>query len=303
MRQSLHNLFSSAIALQYKLPVNTPDGQLPKATITTCCDDCLRQLTNHTDISRLIYNGVVEYAFNDYEIDLSTLQNLQLRALQNRLKYNPNAPFATQIGYGFHAEVLLHLILDFFYHAQKCIARGYIYSPLANGETKGYDSYMMVEDANGRIYLLFGEAKAYIQGYKQSVDKIFESIDKALSDDYLNQNFLEMEGKLEKVNPHSRIPQIINVWQQNASINMAIEAQKYNMELVYPMFIMYDGKGRSYEESIWQVVDYINTTYPAIKPNLSLPHSLFFIFLPVDDCREIKKQVIEWISQQQPVQP
>lgn len=303
MRQSLHNLFSSAISLQYKLPANTSAGIIPKTVITTYSDDCLKQLSSNADISSLIYNGVVEYAYNDYEIDLSNLNNLQLRAFQNKLKYNTKAPLANQIGYGFHAEVLLHLVLDFFYHAQKCIARGYIYSPLENGETKGYDSYMMVEDVNGRICLLFGEAKAYISGFKQSVDMIFDGINKALRDDYLNRNFLEMDDRIEKVNPNCRIPQIINAWKRQPSINMAVEAVKYNMELVYPMFIMYDDKGQTFEDRIIKVINYINANAPTIRPSLTLPHNLFFIFLPVENCREIKKQVIEWISQQQPVMP
>lgn len=303
MRQSLQNLFNRAITLQYRLTAKTPAGVIHRASITTGCDDCLRQMSSNEDISKLIYDGIVEYAYNDYEIDLSNLDNLQQRALQNKLKYNPAAPLSNQIGYGFHAEVLLQLVLDYFYHAQKCIARGYIYSPLENGETKGYDSYMMIEDDNGRIYLLFGEAKAYIQGYKISVDKIFEGINKALSDDYLNRNFLEFEGKIEKVNPNSRIPQIINAWRNNPSINMAVEAAKYNMELVYPMFIMYDDKSKTYEECILEVVNYINTKTTTINPTLTIPHNLFFIFLPVNDCREIKRQVVEWISQKQPIMP
>lgn len=303
MRPNLHNLFSRVITLQYRLPQVTHLGAIPKTIISTNSDDCLRQLSSNADISRLIYDGIVEYAYNDYELDLNNLDNLQLRALQNKLKYNPAAPLSNQIGYGFHAEVLLQLVLDYFYHAQKCIARGYFYSPLENGETKGYDSYMMFEGDNGCIYLLFGEAKAYIQGYKTSVDKIFEGINKALSDDYLNRNFLEMEGKVEKVDPNSRIPQIINEWRNNPSINMAVEAAKYNMELVYPMFIMYDDKGITYEDKILNVVNYINSKSPMVSSTLTLPHTLFFIFFPVEDCREIKRQVVEWISQKQPVTP
>lgn len=303
MRPSLHTLFSQAITLQYKLPANAPSGSIPKAIISTQSDDCLRQLTNHTDISKLIYNGVVEYAYNDCDINLSNLNNLQLRAFQNKIKYNPAASEASKIGYGFHAEVLLHLVLDYFYHAQKVIARGYMYSPLENSEIKGYDSYLMTEDEKNHIYLLFGEAKAYIQGYKKSVDEIFKSINTALSDDYLNRNFLAMENQYSNVNTNSRIPQIMDAWRKKPLINMAVEAQKYNMELVYPMFIMYGNKGKTYEERIIKVVNYINTTYPSISSSLTLPHSLFFFFLPVDDCREIKRQVIEWISQKQPVMP
>lgn len=303
MRKSLNNLFSRAITLQYRLPANTPVGAIPKAIISTCSDDCLRQLSANATISSLIYNGLVEYAYNDYEIDLTNLTNMQLCAFQNKIKYNPAASESSRIGYGFHAEVLLHLILDYFYNARKCIARGYMYHPLENSEIKGYDSYVMAEDDKGCIHLLFGEAKAYIQGFKKSVDEIFKGINEDLSDTYLNKNFLALANEYEKIDPHSRIPNIIDAWRRNPHINMAVEAAKYNMKLVYPMFIMYDNKGKSYEDRILKVINYINSSSPTVIPSLTLPYTLFFILLPVDDCREIKRQVVEWISQQQPVMP
>lgn len=303
MRASLHNLFSKSITLQYKLPVNLPAGQIPCAVISTIGDDCLRQVTSNRDISNLIYNGIVEYAYNDYEIDLNNLNNMQMRAFQNKIKYNPAASLSTKIGYGFHAEVLLHLILDYGYHAQKCVARGYMYHPLENSEIKGYDSYLMAEDDDGKIYLVFGEAKAYINSFVNSVDMILDGLADDLNDDYLNKNFLAFDNIIEKINPSSRIPQIINSWRNNPNINMAVEAAKYNMEFVYPMFIMYDNNGATYEERILKIVNYINTKSQAITYNMTLPHTLFFIFLPVNDCREIKKQVIEWIIQKQPVMP
>lgn len=303
MRQSLHSLFNRAIALKYRLPAATAVGTLPKAVISTKSDDCWQQLLSNQDISSLIYNGVVEYAYNDTEVDLANLDNLQLRAFQNKIKYNPSAPLANKIGYGFHAEVLLHLILDYQYNARKCIARGYMYNPLEKSEIKGYDSYLMVEDSVGHISLFFGEAKAYINGFKKSVDEIFKEISKALSDEYLHANFLAMENQYYNIDPNCKIPQIIDEWRKNPKINIAVEAAKYNMELVYPMLIMYDNKGVTYEDRILKVVNYINNTYPTVSSSLTLPHSLFFIFLTVDDCREIKKKVVEWISLQQPVTP
>lgn len=303
MRASLHRLFGQAISLQYKLPVNTPAGQIPRALISTSNDRCLKQLVSNQDIANLIYNGIVEYAYNDFEIDLRDLDNLQLRAFQNKIKYKSSAPESTRIGYGFHAEVLLHLILDYFFHAQKCIARGYMYHPLENGEIKGYDSYLMVEEENGSISLFFGEAKAYISGFRESIEAIFEGIEGDLNDAYLHRNFLAFDNVIEKINPNSRIPQIIDSWRKNPSINMAVEAAKYNMQLVYPMFVMYDDKGATYEDRILRIINYINSKHPTISSTLTIPHTLFFIFLPVDQCRDIKKQVVEWISLQQPLMP
>lgn len=302
MRKSLHDLFSQSIVMQYTLPHEIIGGQIPCAKISTCNDNCLMQIADNEKIAGLIYNGVVEYAYNDYEIDLAKLNALQIRALQSKLKFNPDAPLKNQLAYGFQGEVMLHLVLDYFYNAQKAIARGYLYCPLENGETKGYDSYLMVEGDDSTLYLIFGEAKFYIDGYKTDVKRVFESIDKALSDDYLKRNFIAMDNQYEHINPQSRIPAIIDQWRDNPNIvNMAQEAVKYNMHLVYPILIIFDDKAASYDELIIEVVNHINTKYGSVNATLSIPHTIFFIFLPVNDSRAIKTKVIQWISQQHPV--
>lgn len=304
MRKSLLDLFNQSVVIRYTLPHDTLGGQIPCAKISTCGDQCLCQIADNEKIAGLIYNGVVEYAYNDYEIDITKLNALQRRALQSKLKFNPDAPLTNQLAYGFQGEVMLHLVLDYFYNAQKSIARGYLYCPLENGETKGYDSYLMVEGDDSTLYLLFGEAKFYIDGYKRGVKKVFENIDKALSDDYLNRNFIAMDNQYEHLNPQSRLPAIIDQWRDNPDIvNMAQEAVKYNMHLVYPILIVFDDKANSYDNLIFEVVNHINTNHGSVNVTLTVPHTLFFIFFPVGDSRAIKTQVIQWISQQQPVMP
>lgn len=300
MRQSIEHLIQNAIILQYELPVNLAGLQIPRAHISTANDCCLKQIGSNDNIAQLIYNGIVEYAYNNTEINLANLNNLQIRALQSKLKYNPKAPQANQLAYGFHGEVLLHLILEYYYHADKAIARGYMFSALENAETKGYDSYLMVEKAD-TIYMLFGEAKFYLSGYKDSLKAIFENIDKALSGDYLNRNFIAMDNQYEHIDQRSRIPAIIDAWRDDPTINMSVEARQYNMHLVYPMLVIFDDKANTYEELILEVVTHIQSKYGTVSPTLSIPYTLFFIFLPVDSSRDIKTQVLQWISQQQPL--
>lgn len=272
MRQSLKILMQSAIAMQYQLPVDVNGIHIPRAHISTANDNCLKQIGSNDDIAQLIYNGIVEYAYNDSDINLTNLSNLQIRALQSKLKYNPTAPLPNQLAYGFQGEVLLHLILQHYYHADKAIARGYMFSALENAETKGYDSYLMIENAD-TIFMLFGEAKFYISGYKESLKKIFENIDKALSDDYLNRNFIAMDNQYEHLVLDSRIPAIIDAWRDNPMINMAVEAHKYNMHLVYPMLVIFDNKANSYEELILEVVTHIKNKYSTITPTLTIPNT------------------------------
>lgn len=303
MRQSLENLLNNAVIMQYKLPYDAAGMHIPRTKISTGKDACLKQIGTNSDIANLIYNGIVEYSYNDNEIDPTQLDNLQIRALQSKLKYNPAAPLANQLAYGFHGEVMLHLILDHFYHADKCIARGYMFSALENAETKGYDSYQMM-DYHDIIYLLFGEAKFYISGYADSIKAIFENIDKALSDDYLNRNFLAFENQYVNINPGSRIPSIIDEWRLNPLIvNMAVCAQQHNMHLVYPMLVLFDDKANTYDDLILEVVNHIQAHYGAVHSSLTLPHTLFFIFLPLGDSRAIKTQVLQWINQRRPLMP
>lgn len=302
MRQSVENLIQKAIILQYELPVDLAGFQIPRAHISTANDYCLKQIGSNADIAQLIYNGIVEYAYNNNEINLTNLDSLQIRALQSKLKYNPTALQANQLAYGFHGEVILHLVLEHYCHADKAIARGYMFSALENAETKGYDSYLMVENAN-TIYMLFGEAKFYLSGYKASLKAIFENIDKALSDDYLNRNFIAMDNQYEHLTPQSRIPAIIDAWRDNPLINMAGEACQHKMHLVYPMLVIFDNKAETYDELILKVINHIQTEYGVISPTLTIPYTLFFIFLPVDNSRDIKTQVLQWISQRQPLMP
>lgn len=302
MRASLENLMQRAIVLQYNLPTVVNGVQIPRVHLSTKEDNCLKQIGTNDDIANLIYNGIVEYAYNNNDIDLQKLDDLQIRALNSKLKYNPGAQQQDQLKYGFHGEVLLHLILEKYYHANKAIARGYLFSALEKAETKGYDSYLMVEN-DDIIYMLFGEAKFYLSGYKQSLKSIFDNIDKALSDDYLNKNFIAFDNHYEHLDPNSRIPLIIDTWRDNPTINMVTEAGKHNMHLVYPILIIFDDKANTYEELIIKVISHIQTKYCNINPTLTIPYTLFFIFLPVDNSRTIKTQVLQWISQQQPLMP
>ena len=169
MRVSLKELIQSSIVLQYHLPHDIADKHISCSCISTEKDYCLHQNGTNIDIANIIYNGIVEYAYSDNEIDLTQLDKLQIRALLSKLKFDPSASESIQLGYGFQGEVMLHLLLSHFFHAEKALARGYLYSALENAETKGYDSYLMVED-NQTIFLLFGEAKFYLDGYKKSTN-------------------------------------------------------------------------------------------------------------------------------------
>ena len=124
MRESLKNLIQSSIILQYCLPYNVANKQISRSCISTGEDYCLLQNGTDIDVANIIYNGIVDYAYSDNEIDLFQLNNLQIRALLSKLKFDPNASESIQLGYGFQGEVMLHLLLSHFFHAEKALARG-----------------------------------------------------------------------------------------------------------------------------------------------------------------------------------
>lgn len=304
MRASLKKLIQNSIVLQYLLPYNNiiVYKDIPRSCISTSHDYCFLQNGTNIDVANIIYNGIVEYAYSDNEIDLTQLDKLQIRALLSKLKFDPSASGRIQLGYGFQGEVMLHLLLSHFFHAHKALARGYLYSALENAETKGYDSYLMVED-NQTISLFFGEAKFYLDGYKKSLDSIFDNIDKALSDSYLNRNFIAMENHYEHIAPKSRIRQIIDQWRADPLINMAKEASQHNMHLVYPMLVIFDDKMTVYDDLIMDIISYIQTEHSAVQPTLTIPYTIFFLFFHVDNSRIIKTQVLQWINQKQQLMP
>ena len=205
-------------------------------------------------------------------------------------------------GMVFKAKLCFIFSLVIFFHAEKALARGYLYSALENAETKGYDSYLMVED-NQTIFLFFGEAKFYLDGYKRSLDSIFNNIDKALSDSYFNRNFIAMENHYEHIEPKSRIREIIDQWRADPLINMAKEASRHNMHLVYPMLVIFDDKMTVYDDLIMGIISYIQTKYSAVQPTLTIPYTIFFLFFHVDNSRIIKTQVLQWINQKQQLMP
>ena len=302
MRKSLKNLIQSSIVLQYCLPHKVANKHISCSCISTGEDYCLLQNGPNIDVANIIYNGIVDYAYSDNEIDLTQLDKLQTRALLSKLKFDPNAANSIQLGYGFQGEVMLHLLLSHFFHAEKALARGYLYSALENAETKGYDSYLMIEK-NETIFLLFGEAKFYLDGYKKSLDSIFHNINTALSDSYLNRNFIAMENHYEHIDPKSRIQQIIDQWRADPLINMAQEASRHKMHLVYPMLVIFDNKMTVYDDLIMGIISYIQTEYSGVQPTLSIPHTIFFLFFHVNNSRTIKTKVLEWINHKQQLMP
>lgn len=131
MREALKNAVQSAILFECQLPHQ--ESGLGKSCLSSQNDICFNN-TDPQEIAKVIYNGIVEFALNEYEINYDDLEREQRRAILSRIRYNPTADNSAKLKYGFYGEVLLDLILRVFLQTSVVAARGYFYSPIENSE-------------------------------------------------------------------------------------------------------------------------------------------------------------------------
>jgi hypothetical protein len=297
MREALERLLSRTLGIKFNLPYNRCN--IPRSMHSTEDDYCFSVIGNEDDIARVIYNGIVEYSYDKWEISLPELNLQQIKALKTKIRFDEKAKNVVQIKYGFYGEILLYLILEHFFKADTLTARGRFCNILERSETKGYDTYQLRNDTvNNCLELWFGEVKFYVD-YKQSINKVFENIDKALSDEYLSCNLIAIFDKADYSHLDKNIKSLKDSWEQNPDINIAVEAKKNNIILVYPIILIFNEKKCPYEDLIKEVISYIDNKN--LSPSLKIKYKLFFVILPVKDGVNIKKQVLSWISKREPL--
>jgi len=297
MRKSLTNLIDETLECKYNLP-DSKEG-LPKINISTCDDDAFLCHCEN-GLAEIIYNSIIEYSHNEFDISTQEYQALHTIALKTKIKYKDWQNQETKIKYGFFGEVLLYSILYHFYNSKPLISRGYFYNPLENSETKGYDSYHLVEDEN-HISLWFGEVK-FRTTLASCAKSAIEGLDKAFSDNYLESNILALDNHRNNFSiKNSRIDQILDSWRKNPLINIVDEIKKHNMKLVYPILLVYPDTSADFKIKISNTITHINDNYSAKKYTLSVDFELFFILIPLSQVKKIKEDVISWIESKKPL--
>lgn len=300
MRESLRQAITRTLTIEFCLPYEA--GGLDKTCLSTIDDTCLRG-TSSEDIARIIYNGLVEFAVNEYKIDYENIDREQRKALSLSIRYNPEANEDTRIKYGFYGEVLLDLVLRSYFGTDVLLARGYLYSPIENSEVKGFDAFHLTEK-DGQIDLWLGEAKFY-QNYKAAISSVLKKIEFSLSDSYVNRNLLALiqhEGDFT-----NRPPQVLSLfekWKNDPDINLAEEIREHCVRITYPVFIIYERMVRdSYIKSIKKCIEHIAQvcTNENIHLSSSFDYRICFIFLPISEVKTTKKKVLEWIESKEPL--
>ena len=269
MRQSLVDLINKTIIYQYS--VHCPTRKIDKTNLTTNKDDCYLS-TNDNNLVEIIYNSLIEYACNEFEIKPHNLQNLHYQALQNRIRYDEKHNQLTKIKYGFYGEALLQVVLNVFYGSETLIAKGYFYNPTENSEAKGYDLYHLIENN----YLV--------------------------TDNYFDQNLLAIFNRKNDMNKQNAVFEAIReAWESNPLISITSEAKKHNIKLVYPIFIIYKNTKINYDDKIKDAIQHINSKYSKLTHSMGIQFEIFFVFLPLNEVKSIKEEVLKWLELKKPL--
>ena len=297
MRQLLLDLINNTIIFKYDLPYSV--ANIPRTIFSTNDDKCY-EANDQNALIEIIYNSIIEYSFNEFEISEREYNDLHTIAFQERIRFNEGDSDETKLKYGFFGEVLLHAILKVFFGTDTIISKGYFYNPLENAESKGYDAYHLIE-SNSKVQLWFGETKFH-QNYTQAVNDVLGKIKNSLSDNYLRKNLLALRKNKDNLNiQNSTLETILNNWNANPNIVILDELKKYSIKLVYPIIILFNQNGRGYDECIKAIPKYIEENHNVEAYDLSIPVSVFFIFIPLEDVKAIKSEVLSWIKLKKPL--
>lgn len=299
VRNALLNATKKAICIKCKLP--NACETIDKTLLTNDNDFCLENPISG-DLSKIIYNGIVEYAVNEFKIDYSNLALEQTKVIARKMKYDYAASATAKLKYGFYGEVLLDLVLRAHFSTNVLLARGYLYSPIEKSEVKGFDAFHLIENAE-KTSLWLGEAKFY-EDYHKPIRDVLEKIEKTLSDEYVNRNVFAVFDHSEKMtNTPGTLKSIVDSWELDPSINISAEMKKNDISIVYPVMIVHEETGGRYYEDIRRCVSYVDSEVKrlSIKIPASFDYSIFFILLPTDNVKAIKEKVIEWIENKEPL--
>lgn len=297
MRQKLEAYINDWVLLKYTLP--NDELQIHKSCYSTLNDRCYA--CEDDALKTLIYNSIVDYAFNDSEYSETTINEMLTEALSSRMRFDDSDDETTQLKYGFYGEVLLNIMLQKMWNTKVIVAKGVFYNPTERpGEFKGYDSYHLLAHENGDVSLWFGEVKFH-QSYKGAIDSVFCNIEKALSNDYFHRNMNAILTKKSSLNVSNEIfNSILIEFRRNSQVSIAYIKNKYNVRLVYPIFILCQCV-ESYDDTINEIINYIQTKHSGKNFVIDLDIDLFFILLPVENVKDIKKTVLSWIKTKQPI--
>jgi len=301
MKDSLIQLTKDTVFLEYRL--RNSDLDIDKSCITQSelNDDCYL-VNNEENLSRIIYESVLYYSYDQYQLDGGNHQGMFENAFKRKFKFNETADETAKLKLGFYGEALLFTLLKIYYKTETLICRGYFYDIQKKSEVTGYDCFHLIQSEDA-LELWFGETKFWQDG-KAAINDIFKNINKAISDDYLTEtNFVTiLQGKGNIEDKTSKIYDILDRWDKALIPNLIEELKSNKIKLVYPVLLTYNKYRNDYNESIKEIITHINQKHNETTfEDIGIDYSIFFILLPIDSVKQCKQQVIEWIDKNEPL--
>lgn len=296
------------MVIKYKLPTNFVNGtgiteKLEMSNLSSADkgEFCLE--SQDSDISKIIYNGIIEFAENEFNIDYQNLDIEQAKVILTKLRYRKLDSPQTKLQYGFYGEVLLDLLLRVYFGTNVVLARGYFYSPLEKSEAKGFDAFHFF-DNNGNLELWFGEAKFH-RSFTSGITSVIQKMNSSITDEYMNDHMFAIINERNNMSySHPILDSILDKWNNNPEIILADELISNNVELIYPIFIAFQKQRTySYEKTINTCITKINETLAQFPffPNIQINTSVLVILLPVENSNKLKEDVIKWIETKEPL--
>lgn len=301
MKPSLIDLIKKTVLLEYNLP--NDELLISKSCVThiDLFDDCYKA-EDMESLSRIIYESILYYAYDEFQLLDGDHQKMFIKAFNAKFKYNYSADDLAKLKLGIYGESLLYAILKVYYGNETLVSRGYFYDIQKKSEVTGYDCFHLIQTED-EIQLWFGETKFYQDG-KAAINKVFDNIQKAISDDYLiNTNFTTiLQSKGNIVDKESAIYKILDRWDKCIIENLEQELIDNKIKLVYPILITFDYVNGDYQESIKTVISHINDNYKDLEfKNISIDFSIFFILIPIESAKICKETIIKWIDSKEPL--
>ena len=292
MRQSLVDLFNNAIIFDYKLPCKG----INKSVVTTRDNDYVYKVIDNHKISDVIYNGILDLAFENYKLIDVDLNDRMSEALETKIRYNIG-DHDEKLKLGFYGEVLLNILLQLKFGTEVMGARGEFYNLLSKTEVTGYDCFHVVEN-NNRLEFWFGEVKFYAS-YSAALNSVWDSLQKDISFSFFNKNILAIISSNKEIESKNKLlARFVNDCKKNPIISSTIAKHiiSYNGKLIYPvMIISNEMKDCSMIKKCIDKINILQHDHP-IYFDEDMEIDLFFIFLPVNDGKSIKEEVLKWIT-------
>jgi hypothetical protein len=301
MKPSLIDLIKKTVLLEFNLPQD--ELLISKSCVThvDLFDDCYKA-EDIESLSRIIYESILYYSYDEFQLKDGDHQKMFLKAFNAKFKYNYSAKDLAKLKLGIYGEALLYAILKVYYGNETLVSRGYFYDIQKKSEVTGYDCFHLIQTED-EIQLWFGETKFYQDG-KAAINRVFDNIQKAISDDYLiNTNFTTiLQSKGNIIDKDSTIYKILDKWDKSIIENLEQELIDNNIKLIYPILIAFDFVDGDYQESIKAAIKHINDNYNDLEfKNISIDFSIFFILIPIESAKTCKETIIKWIDSKEPL--